>query len=244
MTSAEYDAASRDTPITSRTIHRERARVSQRIAAGIAHELQNPVFAIASAAQLLRYRAADDPIVERNLGRILRESERLNALVAALLEFGQPSPVRLAPGDPDDVWTNVLAEQRGLLESKMVLVHHAPPRNRARCDIDADQLAIAFGNALANAVDAAPEGSDLTIYATIDADGTWRSVLHDDGPSIPADIAARAFDPLVTTKAGHAGLGLAVAHRIIDEHAGTIALDGSADAGTTLTVTLPPSRQR
>jgi signal transduction histidine kinase len=244
MTSAEYDAASRDTPMTTRTIHRERMRVAQRIAAGIAHELQNPVFAIASAAQLLRYRTADDPINERNLGRILRESERLNALVAALLEFGQSLPVRLVTGDPDDVWNDVLTQHRGLLESKMIVVHHAPPRDHARCEIDPEQLATAFGNALANAVDAAPEGSDLTIYSTVDADGTWRSVLHNDGPPIQPDIAERAFEPLVTTKPGHAGLGLAVAHRIIDEHAGTIALDGSPDAGTTVTVTLPPSRER
>jgi signal transduction histidine kinase len=240
MTSAESDAP-RDTPITSRTIHRERVRVSQRIAAGIAHEIQNPVFAIASAAQLLRYRAVDDPMIERNLGRILRETERLNSLVGALLEFGQPAPVRLATGDPDAVWTDLLARQRGMLESKMVLVHHAPPRNRARCDIDPEQLAVAFGNVLANAVEAAPEGSDLTIYSSVDADGTWRSVLHNDGPALTEDVLTRAFDPLVTTKPGHAGIGLAVARRITDEHGGTITLEGSADAGTTVTFSLPPS---
>src|SRR2546423_3564837 len=160
MTIAERELR-QDTPITTRTLHRERVKVSQNVAASIAHELRNPVFAIASAAQLLRYRNADDPIIERNLGRILRETERLNTLVAALLEYGRPAPVSLAPADPDDVWTDVLAAHRGMLESKALLVHHTPAQERVTCNLDAEQLAHAFGNAVANAAEAAPEGSDL-----------------------------------------------------------------------------------
>lgn len=235
-----------ETPITTRTLHRERVKVAQNVAASIAHELRNPVFAIASAVQLLRYRTTDDPIIERNLGRILRETERLNALVAALLEYGRPAPARLVPADPDDVWTDVLAAHRGLLESKALLVHHTTPRDRATCAIDAEQLATAFGNALVNAIDAAPEGSDLTIHSVVDRDGAWRSHLHNDGPPIPEDVAGRVFEPLVTSKPGHAGIGLAVTHRVISEHAGTVTIDsdgeGSEDSGTTITFTLPPSR--
>src|SRR5947209_12724295 len=109
MTAPASESETRqDDPITTRTLHRERVKVSQHVAAAIAHELRNPVFAIASAAQLLRYRSSDDPLIERNLGRILRETERLNSLVAALLEYGRPAPVQLTAGDPDDVWTDVL----------------------------------------------------------------------------------------------------------------------------------------
>lgn len=236
-----------ETPITTRTLHRERVKISQHVAAGIAHELRNPVFAIASAAQLLRYRNNDDPIIERNLGRILRETERLNALVGALLEYGRPAPIQVAPADPDEVWTDVLTSNRGILESKAILVNHATPRDRATCSIDAEQLAQAFGHALANAIDAAPEGSDLTIHSSVDRDGTWRSLLHNDGPAIPADILPRVFEPLVTSKPGHAGIGLAVAHRIISEHGGAIGIESGENAGesggTTVTVTLPPARQ-
>ena len=238
-----------ETPITTRTLHRERVKVSQHVAASIAHELRNPVFAIASAAQLLRYRNTDDPIIERNLGRILRETERLNSLVAALLEYGRPAPAILVTADPDEVWTDVLAAHRGLLESKALLVHHTPPRDRAACAVDAEQLATAFANTLVNAIEAAPEGSDLSVHSSIDRDGTWRSMLHNDGPVLPPEVAGRIFEPLVTTKPGHAGIGLAVAHRIMNEHGGTIALaaDGSAAAGeasggVTITFTLPPAR--
>lgn len=243
------DSESRhETPITTRTLHRERVRVSQHVAAAIAHELHGPVFAIASAVQLLRYRNTDDPIIERNLGRILRETERLNGLVAALLEYGRPAPVQLAPGDPDEIWTQVLAANRGVLESKALLVHHTPPRDRATCNIDAEQLAQAFGNVLANAIDAAPEGSDLTIHSIVDRDRSWRSAIHNDGPPVPAEMLPRVFEPLVSTKPGHAGTGLSVAHRVLNEHGGGLTIESGAageggdvgiSGGTTLTFTIP-----
>jgi signal transduction histidine kinase len=186
-------------------------KVSQHVAAAIAHELRNPVFAIASAAQLLRYRVTDDPLIEKNIGRILREAERLNTLVTTLLDYGRPAPVRLAPADPDVVWTDVLEAQRGVLESKALLVRHVPASPRALCDIDAEQLAQAFSSALVNAIEAAPEGSDLTIESASSPDGDWTSRLGNPGPAVPADVLPHVFEPLMTTKPGHVGIGLAVA---------------------------------
>jgi signal transduction histidine kinase len=238
MTSVDIDSRP-ETPITTRTLRRERVKVSQHVAAAIAHELRNPVFSIASAAQLLRYRTTDDPIIERNLGRILREAERLNALVSALLEYGRPAPVRLEPADPDEVWTDVLEGNRGLLESKALLVQHRAATPRATCAIDAAQLAQALSNALVNAVEAAPEGSDLRIESTIDSAGAWRSRLRNDGAAIPPETLARAFEPLVSAKAGHAGIGLAVAQRVVHEHGGGLSLESVDGAGTTFTVSLP-----
>ncbi|HTE48220.1 MAG TPA: ATP-binding protein [Gemmatimonadaceae bacterium] len=231
-----------DQPISARALHRERVKISQNVAAGIAHELRNPVFSIVSAAQLLRYRIADDPVVEKNIGRILRETERLSALVEALLEYGRPAPIRLSSADPDDVWTNVLVNHRGLLESKALLVRRTPAEPRATCNIDAEQLSQAFSNILANAIDAAPEGSDLAILSTRTADGAWQAELHNDGPAIAEDLVPHVFEPLVTTKLGHAGIGLAVVHRVMSEHGGSASLESAKATGTTLTVTLPAAR--
>lgn len=223
------------------------SKIAQNIAAGIAQELRTPVFAIASAAQLLRYRVTDDPVIEINIGRILREAERLNALVSALIEYGRPEPVRLSPGDPDRVWAETVASLRGVLESRALLVRHAPATPRATCNLDEVQLGHALSNAIANAIDAAPEGSDLTITSTA-ANGTWESRLHNDGPSVAPEVLTRAFEPLVTTKPGHAGIGLAVAHRILTDHGGAISFhnvdraDGHADSGCTLTFRLPAVR--
>jgi signal transduction histidine kinase len=241
MTEADIDAT-HDQPIGARSSHRERVKISQNVAAGIAHELRNPVFAIVSAAQLLRYRILDDPVIDKNLGRILRESERLNALIESLLEYGRPAPISLAPGDPDVVWTEVLANHRGVLESKALLVRQMAAEPRAVCNIDVEQLAEAFSNALSNAIDVAPEGSDLTILSARTDDGSWLAELHNDGPPIDPEVLPRAFEPLVTNKPGHAGIGLAVVHRIISEHGGTVTLDSTDGDGTTLTFMLPAAR--
>ena len=221
---------------------RERVKASQDVAAAVAHEFRTPVFGIAAAAQLLRYRVADDPVIEKNIGRILRDAERLNVLVAALLEYARPTPIRLQNGDPDDVWSRALAAQRGILESKALLVRHLAASPRSTCALDAEQLAQACGNLLANAIDAAPEGTDLTIESRAMPGGGWQSRLHNAGPAIASDVLARTFEPFVTTKPGHAGIGLAVAQRILVEHGGAVDLESGSDTGTTLTLTLPPPR--
>ena len=241
MTAAESDLH-QDTAASVRAHNRERVKLSQDIAAGIAHELRNPVLAVSSAAQLLRYRITDDPVVEKNIGRILREAERLNSLIAALLEYGRPPAVDLAPADPDHVWTTVIAAHRGELESRALLIHHAPANPRATCAIDAEQLADACSRALSNAIDAAPEGSDLTITSSSDETGAWTSRLHNDGAVIPASLLDTVFEPLVGTKPGHAGVGLAIAQRVLAEHGGAIAIESAADAGTTVTLALPAAR--
>lgn len=227
---------------TTHAIDRARVKAAQDAAAGIAHELRNPIFAIASAAQLLRYRLGDDPVVEKNLGRILRESERLNAIIGALLDFGRPAPLHLAPGDPDETWLEVLHASRGILESRAIVVQHAPSDPRARCDIDADQLAQAFTHLLDNAIDAAPEGADVTLLSGTSADAVWECTLDNPGGAVDAEILARAFEPLSSTKPGHAGIGLATARRIITEHGGDIQLRALSSGGASVAVRLPVTR--
>jgi len=242
MTTAEPDLGL-ETSTRTRTPARERVKLSQDIAAGIAHELRNPVFAIVSAAQLLRYRVTDDPVIEKNIGRVLREAERLNGLIVALLDYGRPPAVQLAPHDPDQVWSDVLSSYRGALESRALLVNHTPCSPRATCAIDVEQLTQAYANALSNAIDAAPEGSDLTITSS-PTHGGWQSRLHNGGPPIPPSVLADAFEPLITNKPGHAGVGLAVVHRILSDHGGTVTLESGPDVGTTLTFTIPAARSR
>jgi signal transduction histidine kinase len=211
-----------------------------RLVQELAQQIRNPLFGISSAAQLLRFRVRDDPVIERNVGRILREVERLNAVVSSLMEYAQPAPLRFTRVDPDHLWHAVLAAKRGLLESKAVAIRHEPATPRASCDIDADQMTQVFVNVLANAVDAAPEGGDLALSSSIStANGAWQCRLHNDGAPIPHDVLPRVFDLFFSTKPGSAGVGLALCRRIVDEHGGTISLESTADNGTTVTIQLP-----
>jgi signal transduction histidine kinase len=218
---------------------RRRLEAVGELSAGIAHELRNPLLGISSAAQLLRFRAREDPVVEKNVGRILREVERLNRTVTALLEYGRTDPLRLAPGDPDLVWDAVVEEHRGQLESRALHLLRTRPARPGTCPIDAEQLAKAFLGALVSAIDAAPQASDLRLESEFLGEGGWRCRLHDSGAAIPADVLPRVFELFFAARPGGAGIGLALCRRIVEEHRGTVGVESAADRGTTVTITLP-----
>jgi signal transduction histidine kinase len=238
---AETSAAIDRAFLVRRLEQKRRLEAISEVSAGIAQELRNPLLGISSAAQLLRFRVKDDPVVERNVGRILRETERLNSMVASLLEYGKASPVRLESGDPDAVWDTVLDSHRGHLESRAQLIQRIRVATPANCSIDAKQLAQVFGNVLDNATQAAPESSDISLQSSVLSNGAWRCRLQNGGAAIPPEALPRVFDILFTTRPGAAGIGLALSRRIIEEHRGTISLESAPNAGTAVTIVLPPA---
>jgi signal transduction histidine kinase len=160
-------------------------------------------------------------------------------MVTTLHELGRPVTLKLAPGDPDAVWDDVLETERGRLESRAVALlrdRTEPPRS---IPIDVELLAKAFGSILSNAVEAAPEASDIALSSAVLPNGAWRCRLTNGGPPIAPDVLPRVFELFVSTKPGSTGIGLGLAQRIIDEHRGTISIESSAEAGTTAIVTLP-----
>ncbi len=238
---AQTEAAIERAALVRRVEHTRRLEAIGEVAAGVAHELRNPLFGISSAAQLLRFHANADPIVEKNVGRILREVERLNRMVAALLEYGRPHALRPVSGDPEAVWDDVLDTQRGRFESGGVTMQRSRATPAARIPIDPEQLGQVFLNVLGNALDAAPAGSRITLSGSTLPSGAWRCRLHNAGPPIPPETLPRVFEIFFSTKTGGTGIGLALCQRIVEEHRGTIAIESRTETGTAVTITLPPS---
>ncbi len=221
--------------------HKHRLEAIGEVATGIAHELRNPLFGISSAAQLLRFRAPQDAVVDRNVGRILKEVERLNRMVTSLLDFGRPRKPSFASGDPDAIWDDLLESQRPLLEARqleLVRTRHTPP---AAVRLEGEQLAQVFLNLLVNAVDHAPPGSAIHLRTALRAEA-WVCALTNHGPVVPSEVLQKVFQMFFSTKPGGTGIGLAICQRIIEEHRGTIEMTSSPEAGTTVTVSLPLER--
>jgi signal transduction histidine kinase len=226
--------------LVRRVEQKRRLEAIGEVAAGVAHELRNPLFGISSAAQLLQFRARGDGVVEKNVGRILREVERLNRMVGELLEFGRPHSAHLRPGDPEVIWDDILEGERARLESKSISLRRTREGD-ARCLLDAEQLGQVFRNVLANAYDHAPVGSEIALVSGVTPSGAWRCRLTNGGPAIPPDVLPHVFEFFFSTKSGGSGIGLALCQCIIDEHGGDINIDSSAEQGTTLTIVLPPT---
>jgi signal transduction histidine kinase len=227
--------------LVRRVEHKRRLEAIGEVAAGVAHELRNPLFGISSAAQLLRFRAREDPVVEKNVLRILREVDRLNKMVTSLLDFGRPAAAHLQPGDPEALWDEVLEAEHDRLANAGLKLRRTRPAQPVRCLIDVEQLRQVYLNILVNAVDAAPRGSDLILTTGLLPNSSWRCRLTNAGAAIPPEVLPHVFEFFYSTKPGGTGIGLALCQRILDEHGGSISIDSAPESGTTVTLALPPT---
>jgi two-component system sensor histidine kinase PilS (NtrC family) len=221
-----------------------------RVAAGLAHELRNPLAAMMGAVELLAETVAGSPEDARLLGIVQREGGRLDALVSDFLAYARPRPPRrlacdlaAVAAETLDAFANDPAAQR--VELRRAL-EHAP----ASCD--PDQIRQVLWNLLVNAAHAAAGGDGEAdgragVHGTVrvscapSAGGGARLEVEDDGPGIPPGDRARLFTPFFTTRQGGTGLGLATVHAIVDAHGGAVTVESEPGRGARFVVQLPPA---
>jgi two-component system sensor histidine kinase AtoS len=213
------------------------------LAAGMAHEIKNPLVAISTFSQLLPEQY-DDPEFRDSFTELVNaEVNRIDKLVNDVLKFGQPSkPVFVEIPLHDQLQRLLLLVKVELRKKDISLVSHLAAENDV-VRADPDQIQQATLNLLLNAIDAMEPGGclKLTTDSASCKDGRpgIRILVSDDGPGISEDIKAHIFDPFYTTKPEGTGLGLAITHGIVQEHDGDIAVKSQPGSGTTFCITLP-----
>ncbi|MEW6263766.1 MAG: ATP-binding protein [Thermodesulfobacteriota bacterium] len=209
------------------------------LAAGVAHEIGNPLSAISGYTQILQSGASPEETLEY-LEAIEDQTRRIGRIIEDLLNFSRPSAglrseIQLSEALPQVM--SMLSSQRAF---KKMTVEYDLAADVPPVSLDRDNLAQIIINIALNAAQAMPEGGRLTI--SLDRqDDLVRIRLADTGPGIPPEIQSRIFDPFFTTKpAGQGtGLGLAICHRIVESYRGSISVNSRPGLGTTFTVLLP-----
>jgi len=237
--------------LESRSREADRLGQLEILLAGLAHEIKNPLSGMRGAAQLLAASTADPKRTKECTQIIVGEIDRLNALMAQLLDLTGPSRLERVPVNIHEVVDRVLAIEAASANGKLHFIRRFDPSLPPVMG-DAGRLTQVLLNLVRNAIQASAPGGTVTLttrmetsYYLAGAHGREQFLsldVSDQGPGIPDENLARIFSPFFTTKNGGTGLGLAISQRIVAEHGGVLRVKSEPGVGTIFTVTLPVER--
>jgi len=192
------------------------------LAAGLAHEIRNPLSSIKMMAQILRERYLKEGEGKNEILTILTESERLNDLIKDMLEFARPSPMRFARHDASEIVDDILRLFRYNIEHQNIKVLASLDSSIPPLYLDRDKFRIAVMNLVINAIQAMPQGGTLEVTTRRRPDGGVLFRFCNSGQEIAPTDLSMIFEPFFTTKEEGTGLGLAIVKMIVERHFGTI----------------------
>lgn len=223
------------------------------LSAGMAHEIKNPLVSIKTFTQLLPERFEDPDFRETFTSLVGGEVKRIDSIVNQLLRFSRPAKPVLAPTPLHELLNSTLKLLHQQMRAKNIRMSSSFTAARDLINADGDQLSQAFVNFILNAIESMQEHGTLTVTTTISPrsllfngrtegkldQADIRVTIQDTGEGIPADALPHIFDPFFTTKGQGTGLGLSVAHGIIQEHGGTINVTSEPGRGSSFAITFP-----
>ncbi|MCI0595050.1 MAG: ATP-binding protein [candidate division Zixibacteria bacterium] len=222
----------------------ERLALLGNLAAGVAHEIRNPLNTISIAAQRLKNEfsvTSDQAEFEKFVTAVENEARRINQSVSEFLGLVRSEKLQKSQTNWSGFW-NELVTAAQLEGNPRKIKVEADPAVDVEVEMDAAQLKKALFNLVRNACEATPEGGKLTLKnRNIPSENRLEIIVQDTGPGIPQETLPKIFDPYFTTKSSGTGLGLAIAHRIVSEHNGRIDVGSEPGKGTTCTINLPLS---
>ena len=211
------------------------------MAAGMAHEIRNPLASIKGYAQCARLEFGESEQTYRDLSIILNEVERLDLIIERFMNFARPDTPYKKQVRMSDLITDTIKLMKGDFHQAGVRTSYVKGEGYdSGIDADADQIKQVLINVLLNAVQASPAGCEIKVEAGREDNGeTYLIKITDHGPGIPADVMEHIFDPFFTTKDKGSGLGLPISVRIIENHGGTLEISNEQGGGTTAAIRLP-----
>lgn len=223
----------------------ERLSALGNLAAGLAHEIRNPLSSIRGYATYLTERLRGDPLGHATGQTLIEETERLNRVLSDLLSLARPRDLARAPVSLGAVLSRVVAVATPDASEKGVRLRLSLPEGGAdTAEVDADRLMQAVLNLVINAIQATDAGGEVEVALARGrgqepAQDCWRISVRDTGCGMSAATAAQIFTPYFSTKADGTGLGLSIARQIVEQHGGEISAGSLPGRGTTMTILLP-----
>lgn len=224
------------------------------LAAGMAHEIKNPLVAINTFLQLFPTKFNDEQFREKFSGVVAEEAKRINEIVEQMLDFAQPRPVNYQSINIHKVLDGTLAFLSTELNKRSIRIVKNYADEARDIYADQDRLKQVFLNLFLNGIESMDGGGTLTVNTSYNHQAKGGLIsegkelvieIKDTGKGIPSDIMSKIFDPFFSTKENGTGLGLATVHRIIADHGGTIkAKETNPRKGACFSLHLPVNKEK
>ncbi|MBD0382596.1 PAS domain-containing sensor histidine kinase [Paenibacillus sedimenti] len=217
-------------------IKSEKLSVVGQLAAGVAHEIRNPLTSLKGFVQLLKSKTSEHDFY---YDIMLSELERINFIVSEFLVIAKPQAVYFQPKELKDILANTIILLNSQATMKNVTIQSRMDKQVPPILCDENQIKQVCINILTNSIDAMPGGGDITVEIHPNGDGEIALIFTDTGSGIPEDRIPRLGEPFYTTKEKGTGLGLMVSYRIIENHHGRINIQSRLNLGTIVEIILP-----
>ena len=211
-----------------------------KMAAGVAHEINNPLTSILLNTHLLLEESGDSEEAREPLTLIADEAARCAHIVSGLLDFARQTPAMTVLADINEIIDRTVQLHEKQAAVRNIRIEKRLDRSLPPITVDKNKIQQVFSNLTINACEAMPDGGDLTITSRLRRDGTRIEIVFaDTGVGIPRENIPKLFDPFFTTKSFGTGLGLAVSYGIVRQRGGTIDVQSEAGRGSTFLVSIP-----